>query len=110
MGEAAVTAHAGDQVIMLTGRGAEANRLVLTGVVIHNSTDATVRVGKALGYSIILPSDATTPVPVTGPDGKSWDSATFYDLTLAILSGEYAEVMTSDDLIARFPESRSSDG
>ena len=80
----------------------QADRLVLTGVVIHNSMDATVRAGKALGYSIILPSDATTAVPVAGSDGKSWDAATVHDLTLAILGGEYAEVMTSDDVIARF--------
>lgn len=85
-------------------RGMQANYLVLTGVVIHNSMDATVRAGKALGYNIILPSDATTAVPVTGPDGKSWDAATVYDLTLAILGGEYAEVMTSDDVIARFAQ------
>jgi len=83
-------------------RGMQIDRLVLTGVVIHNSMDATVRAGKALGYTIILPSDATTAVPVAGPDGKSWDAATVHDLTLAILSGEYAEVMTSDNVIAQF--------
>ncbi len=87
----------------------QADRLVLTGVVIHNSMDATVRAGKALGYGIILPSDATTAVPVVGPDGKSWDAETVQDLTLAILSGEYAEVMTSDDVIARFFQSGPSE-
>ncbi len=90
-------------------RGMQADRLVLTGVVIHNSMDATVRAGKALGYDIILPSDATTAVPVVGPDGKSWDTATVQDLTLAILSGEYAEVLTSDEVIARFPKSGPSE-
>ena len=83
--------------------GMKADRFVLTGVVIHNSMDATVRAGKALGYTIILPSDATTAVPVTGFGGKSWDAATVHDLTLAILGGEYAEVMTSDDVIEQFP-------
>lgn len=68
--------------------GMQAARLVLTGVVIHNSMDATVRAGKALGYGIILPSDATTAAPVVGSDGKSWDAATVQDLTLAILSGD----------------------
>jgi nicotinamidase-related amidase len=80
----------------------ETDCLVLVGVVIHNSMDATVRAGKALGYTIILPSDGTTAVPVTGPDGKYWDAVTVHDLTLAILNGEYAEVMTSDNVIARF--------
>ncbi|MCE2892226.1 MAG: isochorismatase family protein [Hyphomonadaceae bacterium] len=90
-------------------KGMQADRMVLTGVVIHNSMDATVRVGKALGYNIILPSDSTTAVPVVGPDGKFWDAATVQDLTLAILSGEYAEVLTSDDVIARFTHSEPSE-
>lgn len=85
-----------------------ARRLVLTGVVIHNSMDATVRAGQALGYEILLPRDATTAVPVTGPDGKSWDAATVFDLTLAILGGEYAQVTTSDEVIARVTPSGSS--
>lgn len=75
-------------------------RMVLTGVVIHNSMDATVRAGKALGYRIILPSDATTAVPVVSAAGKSWAAATVHELTLAILDGEYAEVMTSDAVMA----------
>lgn len=77
-------------------------RLVLTGVVIHNSMDATVRAGKALGYSIILPSDATTAVPVVGPNGKRWDAETVHELTLAILGDEYADVMSSDEVVAQF--------
>ena len=87
-----------DQVL----KGLKADRLVLTGVVIHNSMDATIRAGKALGYTIILPADATTAVPVTGPDGSRWDAATVRDLTLAILGSEYAEVTTSKEVLARF--------
>jgi nicotinamidase-related amidase len=86
-------------------RGMGTGHLVLAGVVVHNSMDATVRAGKALGFSIILPSDATTAVPVVGKDGQSWDAATVHDLTLAILDGEYAEVTTSDDVIARLDRS-----
>ncbi|WP_425404396.1 isochorismatase family protein [Hwanghaeella sp.] len=76
-----------------------ATRFVLTGVVIHNSMDATVRAGKALGYTILLPSDATTAVPVTSKDGGRWDARTVQDLTLAILDGEYAQVTDTDALI-----------
>ncbi len=80
----------------------QATRLVLTGVVIHNSMDATVRAGKALGYGIILPSDATTAVPVSGTNGASWSATTVHELTLAILGNEYADVMSSDEVIAQF--------
>ena len=87
-----------DRVLRAIG----ATNFVLTGVVVHNSIDATVRAGKALGYDIILPSDATTAVPVRGRNGKVFDAATVYELTLAILGDEYAEVMTSEDVVARF--------
>ncbi len=66
--------------------------------------DATVRAGKALGYTIILPSDATTAVPVIGPDGTGWDASTVHALTLAILGAEYAEVMSSDTLITQLSQ------
>ena len=85
-----------------TLKSMQVKRLVLTGVVIHNSMDATVRAGKALGYSIILPSDATTAVPVIGAHGKSWDATTVHELTLAILGDEYADVMSSDEVVAQF--------
>lgn len=79
-----------------------ATRFVLVGVVIHNSMDATVRAGKALGYEILLPKDATTAVPVTAADGKVFDAQTVYDLTLAILGQEYAHVLNSDILLESF--------
>ncbi|MCK1789055.1 isochorismatase family protein [Pseudomonas sp. TNT19] len=79
----------------------QVKRLVLTVVVIHNSIDATVRAGKALGYSIVLPSDATTAVPVIAPHGQSWDATTVHELTLPILGDEYADVMSSDEVVAQ---------
>lgn len=80
-----------------------AKQFVLTGVVVHNSMDATIRAGKALGYKILLPSDATTAVPVTGADGRVFDAQTVYELSLAILGGEYADIVTSADVMATDP-------
>ena len=77
------------------------DQFVLTGVVIHNSMDATIRTGKALGYQILLPMDATTAVPVTGHSGKLWSAETVFDLTLGILGSEYAQVTTSEAVMAR---------
>ncbi|EJN39628.1 MULTISPECIES: isochorismatase family protein [unclassified Pseudomonas] len=83
-------------------RSMQVKRIVLAGVVIHNSMDATIRAGKALGYEIILPADATTAVPVNRSNGTCWDALTVYELTLAILGTEYAQVMSSEDVIAQF--------
>ena len=77
-----------------------ADHFALTGVVIHNSMDATIRAGKALGYTIYVPSDATTAVPVVSEKGTRWDADTVFELTLAILDGEYAHVTTSDEVIS----------
>ena len=77
-----------------------AARFVITGVVIHNSMDATIRAGAALGYDILLPGDATTAVPVKGHSGKMWTAAEVYDLFLAVLGGEYATVTSSGALIS----------
>ena len=77
-----------------------ATRFVLTGVVIHNSMDATIRTGKALGYEILLPSDATTAVPVTDRNGKTWSAQDVFDLSLAVLGGDYAEITSSDAVLA----------
>lgn len=78
-----------------------ADSFILTGVVIHNSMDATIRIGKALGYKVILPLDATTAVPVIGYDQKRWEAEDVYNLTLAILDGEYAQMTTTEELIGK---------
>lgn len=84
-----------------------ADSFILTGVVIHNSMDATIRIGKALGYKVILPIDATTAVPVMGYDQKHWDAEDVYNLTLAILDGEYAQMTTTEKLIGKIAHVRS---
>ena len=87
---------------VLQGLGVE--QFILTGVVIHNSMDATIRAGKALGYQILLPQDATTAVPVTDQKGKTWPAQDVFDLSLAILGGEYAKITSVEDVLKAFTE------
>lgn len=82
-------------------KGLNAEQFVLTGVVIHNSMDATIRTGKALGYHILLPMDATTAIPVKGHSGKLWSAETVFDVTFGILGGEYVQVTTSAEVMKR---------
>ncbi|MEL6414825.1 MAG: isochorismatase family protein [Pseudomonadota bacterium] len=85
-------------------QGLGAVQFVLTGVVIHNSMDATIRAGKALGYKILLPEDATTAVPVTDRQGRVWPAQDVFDLSLAVLGGEYATVTSSDAVLSAFTD------
>ena len=87
---------------VLQGLGAE--QFILTGVVIHNSMDATIRAGKALGYQILLPEDATTAVPVTDLNGKRWPAQDVFDLSLAVLGSEYAKITSVDAILKAFTE------
>ncbi|NQY40874.1 MAG: isochorismatase family protein [Henriciella sp.] len=79
-----------------------AEQIILTGVVIHNSMDATIRAGKALGYEILLPEDATTAVPVNDRNGKTWPAQDVFDLSLAVLGSEYAQVTSVDNVLKAF--------
>jgi len=83
-------------------RGLGAETFILTGVVVHNSMDATIRAGKPMGYRILVPRDATTAVPVVGISGDIRDAATVFDISSGILDGEYAEVTTTGHLLEQY--------
>jgi len=74
-------------------------KIVFCGVVTHNSVDATVRHAHCLGFKNYLMSDATTAVPVTDGRGKVWEAEDVHQLALAILGSEYAEIVTTRDVL-----------
>ncbi|WP_114095864.1 isochorismatase family protein, partial [Thalassospira xiamenensis] len=76
-------------------------RLVFTGVVIHNSMDASIRVAHCLGFDVILPLDATTAIDVTDAKGVRHDAQTVFDLFAAVLGSEYCTLSTTDDVDRR---------
>ena len=81
----------------LRDRGVTA--LVVAGVLLHNSVDATVRMAADLGFDTWLVADATFSVDVVDLGGKRWPAEDVHALSLAHLSGEYAEVVTGDSLL-----------
>lgn len=76
--------------------------LVITGVITNNSVEATARMAGNLGYDTIVVSDATATFGRRDFAGR-WRSADeVHDLSLANLDGEYASVLTTDDVLRRF--------
>lgn len=73
--------------------------LVICGVLINHSIDATVRVAAANGYSVFLPQDATAAFPLARLDGKSVTAEDVHWIFLSNLQGEYAQVARAQDLI-----------
>lgn len=73
--------------------------LVITGVLLENSVEATVRMAGNLGFRVLLPSDAVASIDRTDHSGKHWSAEDVHALTLALLDGEYAAVTTTERII-----------
>ncbi|MEQ9813957.1 MAG: cysteine hydrolase family protein [Azospirillaceae bacterium] len=74
--------------------------LVVVGVLLENSVEATVRMAGNLGYHVWLPGDACASIDRTDHRDRHWPAEDVHALTLAILDGEYATVTTTKELIA----------
>ncbi len=75
--------------------------LVICGVLLANSVEATVRVGANLGFKITIPADACWSCDKRDLLGRLWPAEDVHQLTLALLSGEYAAVTTVEEILRR---------
>ena len=73
---------------------------MVTGVLLENSVDATVRMAGNLGFDVILPAEATASIDRTDREGRVWPAEEVHALTLSILDGEYASVVSLEDLLS----------
>ena len=81
----------------MTGGGKP--RLVICGVLLANSVDATVRVAANLGFGVRLPGDACWSCDKRDLTGRLWPAEDVHQLTLALLDGEYAQVTTVEAIL-----------
>ena len=84
----------------MAGAGGEKPPLVICGVLLANSVEATVRVAGNLGFRVRLPGDACWSCDKRDLTGRLWPAEDVHQLTLALLDGEYAEVTTVDEIVA----------
>jgi nicotinamidase-related amidase len=69
--------------------------LIVTGVLTHNSVEATVRMGANLGFEIFVVSDGCFAVDKRTLDGRLFPAEDVHALSLANMSGEYATIVDS---------------
>lgn len=81
-------------------RGAGRPLLVVCGVVTNNSVEATVRMAGNLGFATLVVSDATAAFDKRDLGGRLWPAEDVHALSLANLSGEYAEVAETEGVLA----------
>jgi nicotinamidase-related amidase len=85
-------------------RGAGIHQLVVAGVVTNNSVEATVRMAGNLGFDTAVVSDATATFDKRDLTGRLWSAEDVHAISLANMSGEYAEVVSTADVLAALTE------
>ena len=82
-------------------RGAGLSQIVTVGVQTDHCVSTTVRQGSDLGFDMILVDDATWTYSRVHPDGTPIDADTMHRINVASLAGEFCDVTTTDEVIAR---------
>jgi nicotinamidase-related amidase len=73
--------------------------LVVTGFITNNSVETTVRVAATLGFEVRVVTDATATFDRRDLEGRLWRAEEVHALSLSNLSGEYATVVSTDDVL-----------
>ena len=83
----------------LAARGVEL--LVIAGLMTHLAVDTSARDGTVLGYQVVVVSDATATRSLPAADGEGLvDHSTLQRAALAALADRFAEVLTTDEVLA----------
>jgi len=76
-------------------------QLVITGVITNNSVEATARMAGNLGFDTFVISDATATFGRRDFAGQWRTAEDVHAMSLANLSGEYATVLTTTEILSR---------
>ena len=76
------------------------HHLIITGVITNNSVEATARMAGNLGFDTVVVEDATATFDKEDIRGRWVTAESVHALSLANLQGEYARILSTDDVLA----------
>ncbi len=80
-------------------RAAGIDAVVVCGITTNHCCETTARVGGNLGYDVRFVLDATHTFDRVGPDGRVVPAAELARVTATNLHGEFATVVTTDEVL-----------
>jgi nicotinamidase-related amidase/chorismate mutase len=80
--------------------------LVICGVITNNSVEATARMAGNLGYLAYIVSDATATFDMMDFNGACRSAEVVHAMSLANMQGEYARVVTTEQVLEGVPAKR----
>jgi nicotinamidase-related amidase len=74
--------------------------VIVAGFMTHLAVDSTARDAAVLGYKVVVASDATASRALAGAGGTTIGADVVHATALAALADRFADLMTSDELVA----------